>query len=282
MRSFVVRHPVASYLISAYAIFWACWMPVLLLGAPPRLLSALGAIAGLALPAFLVTAATDGRAGVRDLLRRTVRWRVGVGWYLLAMLAIPLGALLLAPLVLGHAPLQGLLRSWPQLFTGFVPQLLLALVTVQIFEELGWAGFVQHRLQARHGALKASVLVGLAFAFLHLPTYLAAPVTVESSIRSLSVLVIVVPFAICFRILLTFAYNRTTFSVLAAAITHASFNEASEIISPSVPGPLGQVLAFASVALLALVASVVTRGTLAYTRSAATPAGDPELRRDRR
>jgi hypothetical protein len=115
MRSFVVRHPVASYLISAYAIFWACWMPVLLLGAPPRLLSALGAIAGLALPAFLVTAATDGRAGVRDLLRRTVRWRVGVGWYLLAMLAIPLGALLLAPLVLDQAPLQGLLRSWPQI-----------------------------------------------------------------------------------------------------------------------------------------------------------------------
>jgi len=57
-------------------------------------------------------------------------------------------------------------------------------------------------------------------------------------------MVIVIPFAICFRILITFAYNRTGFSVLIAAITHASFNEASEIISPNVPGPLAQVLAF--------------------------------------
>jgi hypothetical protein len=98
VTSFVGRHPVVSYLVVAFAIFWASWMPVLLFGAPPRLFSAVGAILGLALPAFLVTAATEGRAGVHDLLRRTLRWRVGIGWYLLAILAIPVGALLLAPL----------------------------------------------------------------------------------------------------------------------------------------------------------------------------------------
>jgi hypothetical protein len=140
VTSFVGRHPVASYLVVAFAIFWASWMPVLLFGAPPRLFSAVGAILGLALPAFLVTAATEGRAGVHDLLRRTLRWRVGIGWYLLAILAIPVGALLLAPLFLGPAPLLGLLQNWSLLFTEFVPQLLLALVTVQLFEELGWAG----------------------------------------------------------------------------------------------------------------------------------------------
>ena len=193
-----------------------------------RPFSAVGAIFGLALPAFLVTAATNGRAGVRDLLRRTLRWRVGVGWYLLAILAIPVGALLLAPLFLGAAPLERLPENWTLLLTEFLPQLLLALVTVQFFEELGWAGFVQHRLQPRRGALKASLLVALAFAYLHLPTYLNAPVSAESALRDLSVMVIVMPFAICFRILITFAYNRTGFSVLIAAITHTSFNEASE------------------------------------------------------
>src|SRR5688572_25266987 len=94
---FVRRHPVVSYLVLAFVIFWVTWMPVPIFGAPPRPLSAVGAILGLALPAFLVTAATDGRAGVRDLLRRTLRWRVGIGWYVFAMLAIPVGALLLAP-----------------------------------------------------------------------------------------------------------------------------------------------------------------------------------------
>jgi hypothetical protein len=63
VMSFVGRHPVASYLVMAFAIFWASWMPVLLFSAPPRPFSAVGAILGLALPAFLVTAATDGRAG---------------------------------------------------------------------------------------------------------------------------------------------------------------------------------------------------------------------------
>ena len=148
--SFVGRHPVGSYLVLAFAIFWASRMPVLFFGAPPRPFSATGAILGLALPAVLVTAATDGRVGVRDLLRRMLRWRVGIGWYLLAMLSIPVGALLLAPLFLGPAVLEGLPQNWPLLFTEFVPQLLLALVTVQVFEEVqtargdadtsGWTG----------------------------------------------------------------------------------------------------------------------------------------------
>jgi membrane protease YdiL (CAAX protease family) len=257
---------VASFLVAAYAIFSASWLPVLFLGAPPRLFSAIGAVLGLALPAFLVTAATDGRAGVRDLVRRTLRWRVGIGWYLVAALAIPVGALLLAPIFLGVAPLQAFGENWPLVFTAFVPQLVLALVTVQFFEELGWAGFVQHRLQARHGALKAALLVALAFAFLHLPTYLRAPISGQSVVRDLSVLVIVIPFAIVFRILIAYAYNRTAYAVLIAAITHASFNEASELIAPNVQGPLAQILAFASTALLALLAGVVSQGALAYRR----------------
>jgi membrane protease YdiL (CAAX protease family) len=284
MRSFLSRHPVASFLVVAYAIFWASWMPVLFLGAPPRPFTAIGALLGLALPAFVVTAATEGRAGVLDLLRRTLRWRVGIGWYLLAALAIPLGALLLAPILLGPAPLQAFGENWSLLFTAFLPQLVLALVTVQLFEELGWSGFVQHRLQARHGALRATLLVALAFAFLHLPTYLRTPISGASAVRDLSVLAIVIPFAIVFRILIAYAYNRTAYAVLIAAITHASFNEASELIAPNVAGPLPQVLAFASTALLAIVAVVVSRGTLAHRRReprgpAATPTGQPGLRR---
>ena len=139
-------------------------------------------------------------------------------------------------------------------------------MTVQFFEELGWAGFVQHRLQARHGALRASLLVAVAFAFLHLPTYLRAPLSCASVMRDLSVLAIVIPFAIVFRILIAYAYNRTAYAVVIAAITHASFNEASELIAPNVQGSLAQILAFASTALLALLAGVVSKGALAHRR----------------
>ena len=87
--------------------------------------------------------------------------------------------------------------------------------------------------------------------------------------RDLSVLVIVIPFAIVFRILIAYAYNRTAYAVLIAAITHASFNEASELIAPNVQGPLAQILAFASTALLALLAGVVSKGALAHYRDTA-------------
>src|SRR3712207_3241816 len=40
------------------------------------LASSLAMVLGLALPAFLVTAAMSGKAGVRDLLSRSLRWRV--------------------------------------------------------------------------------------------------------------------------------------------------------------------------------------------------------------
>jgi hypothetical protein len=55
----------------------------------------------------------------------------------------------------GPAPLEGLLQNWILPFTEFVPQLLLALMTVQLFEELGCAGLVQHRATSPR-ALNAS------------------------------------------------------------------------------------------------------------------------------
>jgi membrane protease YdiL (CAAX protease family) len=67
-------------------------------------------------------------------------------------------------------------------------------------EELGWAGFVQHRLQSRHGALKGVCLGWAGVRILYLPTYLSAPISGGSALRDLSVMVIVIPFAVCFRI----------------------------------------------------------------------------------
>jgi membrane protease YdiL (CAAX protease family) len=90
-------------------------------------------------------------------------------------------------------------------------------------------------------------------------------------LRDLSVLAIIIPFALAFRILLAYAYNRTAYAVFIAAVTHACFNEASEIIAPNVQDPLAQILAFASTVLLALLLAAVSKGMLAHHRKDRKP-----------
>ena len=79
LRALVARHPVVAFLIMVYAFGWSTLIAAAgYFGLPMLLSSSLAMVLGLALPAFLVTAAMSGKAGVRDLLSRSLRWRVGI------------------------------------------------------------------------------------------------------------------------------------------------------------------------------------------------------------
>src|SRR4051812_42819390 len=114
LRRLVARHPVAAFLIVAYGVtsmiagvvLWTQRDIHLPLDLP--ISGALDHLVGVALPAFLVMAALHGRAGVRDLARRGLRWRVGVRWYLIALLGLPLASVLCASAIYGLAPLNAL------------------------------------------------------------------------------------------------------------------------------------------------------------------------------
>ena len=147
LRRLVARHPVAAFLVMVYAVNIAVELPPVL--TRPDILpfalrpdALLGHIFGCALPAFLVVAALHGWAGVRDLARRCLRWRVGPQWYLIALFGVPIGALLCASALFGLAPLHQLQDKWPLLFTVVVPQLLLFVVFSNVAEEIGWTGFL--------------------------------------------------------------------------------------------------------------------------------------------
>src|SRR5829696_3399533 len=105
-RQLVARHPVAAFLCICYAVNWATAVPwfrtrtdVLPFDLP--MWGSLGTFFGVALAAVLVVAATDGTAGVRDLARRSLRWRVGVRWYLVAVLGLPVAVLMGAVALFG-------------------------------------------------------------------------------------------------------------------------------------------------------------------------------------
>lgn len=265
LRGFIIRHPVLTLVLCAHLGLWGAIATVLFLGAPPRPMSTLGAVLGLAVPALALTATLEGKVGVRDLLGRSLRWRVRWPWYLFAVLTVPFGSLVLAPLFAGPMVLDALGENWALIFSVFLPQVLINLVTVQIFEELGWTGFAQHRVQRVHGALKTSLLLGVVFATVHFPMYLIGmPLTTRSVLSVVALQVIVIPLALFIRVLLTWTYNRTGFSVLLAAILHASFNAANDadFLPELVPGPVAMMLPLAVIVVLAVTVMLLSKGRL--------------------
>jgi membrane protease YdiL (CAAX protease family) len=277
LRGVVARHPVAAFLVMGYTFSWTIQLAAFQLGLSLRLLSALSMIFGLALSAFLVTAATGGKAGVRDLLSRCFRWRVGIHWYLLALLGLLVGTLLLASAFVGLAPLQALVEKWPLFFTMFLPEILIALVLIQRWEETAWTGFMQDTLQERHGPLLASLMVAPAFALGHLminlldqpPIFAFVFVTVQAIV------------GIFLRVVIMWLYNGAGRSVLIVALFHSAFNSATgsggmRFTGELISGPEVQWIPLAVLAVVAVVVVAFTRGRLAYERERAAPRPAPE------
>jgi membrane protease YdiL (CAAX protease family) len=294
IRRLVARHPVAAFLVMAFVIGWGGMLPLLFsengpvtvvpIELPWMPFAAVLSMFGLALPAFLVTAATGGKEGVRDLLRRILRWRVGVHWYLLALFGL-LGATLLGAIpFFGLGPLEELAQKWELLFTlflwGGMWGILIPFVLINLWEETGWTGFMQHTLQERHGPLLASVMVAPAFALIHMPAYFVSgwlggkDPSLSDFPSVLFQMVITAVFAIFLRVLIMWLYNGSGRSVLIVALFHSAFNatSGSENVTPIlIPGTAASLIPIAAVAVIAVVLAAVTRGRLAYEPERAEP-----------
>ena len=282
-RRLVARHPVAAFLVMAFVFSWTIMLPLLLsesgfgvlpFALPWQVFGSLMSIFGLALPAFLVTAATDGEAGVRDLLRRILRWRLGVHWYLLALFGLLLATLLGAIPFLGLVPLEALAQNWTLLFTVFLPGVLVPFVLVNLWEETAWTGFMQHTLQQRRGPVLASVIVAPFFALIHMPGFFVAGFisdekTPLSQFPSVLVQVgVLAVFAMFIRVLIMWLYNGSGLSVLIVGLFHSAFNMTNgQKITPELlllSEGLASVIPSVVVMVLAVVLVVFTRGRLGY------------------
>jgi uncharacterized protein len=272
-RRLVARHPVATFLGMVYAVNSAVALSPLLtrrdiLPFDLAPYDALGHIFGVALPAFLVVAAINGQAGVRDLARRSLRWRVGVRWYLVALLGVPVAVMLCASVIFGLAPLNALVDKWQMLFTVVLPQLLLLIVFYNVAEEVGWTGFLQARLQDRHGPLKASLIVTAPFALFHLPSWMVEFDLGLTQLHLALLLTGVFGISQLFgRVVIMWLYNNTNYSVLLVGMFHSSFNvTTSEFGNAFIPVPAGSTFLIAApvLAVAAVLIVVVTRGRLSY------------------
>jgi membrane protease YdiL (CAAX protease family) len=211
--SLVRRHPLITFFVLAYALAWWIWIlyafNITFLGP----IFALGPF----LAAIIVTALTRGTAGLKALLSRMVRWRVGLGWYAAALLlpvAVYVVAVSLNILLGASASTAEQFGSWYLIFPLFAYSLLFPL-SGAFGEELGWRGYALPRVQARLWALSAALVIGVIQTAWHLPLFM--------SDRSTSPVPLIVGY-MGLGILATWVFNNTRGSVLLTMLLHASFN----------------------------------------------------------
>jgi membrane protease YdiL (CAAX protease family) len=272
------RHPLVAYFLIAFLGTWLLDLPMVLgqdglglLGyhvpiAVYAVLFILSAYTGPTLGAVLVTASLDGRLGLRYFFRRYAQWRVGIRWYLIALVGTPLVYLISAAIWQGFAPFKAVLSNWGMLFTIYLPAVLVFPALITWGEEPGWRGFALTRMQVRYRPIIASLVVGFFHGIWHLPIFLLVNGPVASGpfhlgsflINTLGIMIISVVWA--------WVFNNAAGSILMAVLLHAAFNASQAWIGKAVPNypPQGGYTAIGIFLACAVIITIVTRGNLGY------------------
>lgn len=232
LRRGVAKHPLMTYVVLAYILSWSWWIPMAITGATTRpgqgWPTHLPGLLGPAVAAFLVTAVVSGRAGVRELAARTFRRRIPGRWY---------GAVILAVMMLGLAPCVAVLRgrsvpsvgdylSYSGIGAADGPLTALAVVGVAVAvngfgEEIGWRGFLTHRLLRGRGRLISALIVAPVWAVWHLPLFWVVESFMDLSVAGRIGWLVGLTAG---SIVLTGLYQGSGNSILLVALWHVAFN----------------------------------------------------------
>ena len=290
LKRLIIRHPLVAFFVIAFAGTWIAFLPLVLaqngLGLfsytipeigpypPSYFFAVLGALLGPTLASFTVTAITTGKAGMQQLLRRYALWRVGLRWYLLVLVGVPLFQLVCASIFLGIAPLTALIQQWPLYFTTFLPNLLIIVVAVQIWEEGGWSGYAVPNLQKRFGALRSALILGPLWALWHLPAFFVPGQIFDQKVGAITMIiqmVLMIIVAILTRILMTWVFNNTKGSILIAILLHAALDASNsgsafikQLLTVSQLGGYGLASALVFPLVAAMLLLIFTKGRLSY------------------
>ena len=181
---------------------------------------------------------------------------------------------MVAILLKGIAPIEGLAANIASIPTVFVLGIFVLALLGNLWEETSWCGFVTARLQARYGPLEpaSSWLRSSGCTTSRCSSSSAAssdsPDRLPIAQLPLYATFLLIVFSGPMRILLTWIYNSTGHSIPVTALFHASINATggAAILAMYFAGIDG-VLLYAALAVFALVVIVATRGRLGSPRT---------------
>ena len=229
IRKWVDNHPIISFFTLAYAISWLAFSPAILgyEGSFGQLFFMIAQF-GPALAALIVILLSN--ASVKDWVRSIVRWRVAPRWYAIAI-GLPILFVVVESIVFGLLgnPLDP--SRIPGALVGFVPSLVFLTLIAGLGEEPGWRGFALPRLEVRYVPVVATLVLGLAWAFWHLPLVSVDP-RFPHGYTTLAPLVLMALLTLVGIALMAFFYTwiyNATKSVLLVMLLHGSFNTATGV-----------------------------------------------------
>jgi CAAX protease family protein len=195
----------------AFPLSWYPWVIALIKGTAsgPNPLGPLVA-------ALIVTALTEGKIGIKDFLKRLVRWRVDIRWYVVVFLLPVFCCLITGVIALATgAQLQSTTKDSTQ-FGDLLPKFVFILLFIGLGEEPGWRGYALEKLQKLYSPLKSSLILAPIWALWHLPlmgTEFPAPIIPAFLLSVVGT-----------TIALTLVYNGAQRSILLPMLLHATVN----------------------------------------------------------
>jgi membrane protease YdiL (CAAX protease family) len=242
------------FVLVAYGFSWLFWVPDALIAqgvwqAPQVVQDFLAGPLNLApwgplVSAIVVTWAYQGFGGVKDLLARGLKLRLGRWWWVV---------LFLFPVLIGGALLIGIILGDPlPELPALAEPVSLPIALVYIFflggplqEEFGWRGYAFQHLRRRYGALVSAVIAGLMWGLWHLPLFFVprAEFYYNRPVWGLLLTTTLV------GIILAWIYANTRGSVFAVMVGHAMFNW-SNYVFPSLGSDTASLILFGLYALV--------------------------------
>ena len=203
---------------------------------------------------IIMIAYTAGRAGLREVVSRIIRWQFYWRWYLVALLPVWLYGLAVFVAYLGRSG-----DFSAEITTTTLRAILLSAeagLFVSLFlrgafgEELGLRGFALPRLQQTMSPFRASVIIGAFWGLWHLPVLIGRdPLSITAFL--------LLSFGLSF--IFTLMFNGSGGSLIPGLIFHATQNweEGFELLFPALIGTDWEMISTLLLLLVGIIAGVL-------------------------
>ena len=239
IKNFIKRHPVPIYFTLTFIISWGA---ILILAGPGgipatmdnAMVLGMAMLLGPSIASITLTGLVSGWVGFRELLSLLLRWRVGIRWYVVALLTAPLSTAAVLLVLSLFSP-----EFVPSIFTSDdkANLMLLAIVaglTVGFFEELGWTAFATPRMTLCYGVLTTGLIVGILWGGWHFLLFWESD-SFSGTFPLALLLARLFSWLPAYRVLMVWVYNRTE-SLLVAILMHASLVVTIVSLEPPLTG----------------------------------------------